>query len=510
MQNNYLNYLNNLTETINSLIKTYENNEYITKRLYYYIQEYIPTQLKLESQLHNERNIRKEKLQRQTEKFIKRFMIVHPYYYCPRNELFIHYDGNHFIPYSEDNIQYQILNTITKEKELIPWKYKIKKQMIKEIKERNPLYSIPESNTIQFIIKLLCPSIFDSKEITKYFLTIIGDRIHNKNSEHIYIMSNTFKPLIMEIENLYYNMFGIYNLLQNIKFKHYNHSYPKCRLLYIKKNKLDIDYRISKYILDIFCVASHYSHRYSSADSYLERCNNVNLIEHVYFLKNKTEENIVDTFINKEICKCKDNEINVTNILFIWKKYIDKLNIPNIIFRDTLLEYLKNKLEYNKEKEVFCNVSSMELPIVSYFTQFFNTNIIIYNNEIESYEYEIEEIITLFKSYINKNINIKLLSFDLVLDIIQYFYPNVMIRDNRILMNIYTKLWDKQDILLKFYSSINNKTFPINLQEAYQLYLMSEQKLSLYMNKDCFYIISRKIFENKLDENNFFIIDENI
>lgn len=487
---------------IEKLYKKYENNDYALKRLNYYINEYIPTQILLEDKIQKERIIRKEQMNIKMDMFINRFMTIHPYYYCPRNELFIYYDNVHFNGYSEDDIQYQILSTITEEKELIPWKYKIKNQLLKIIKERNPLHAIPESETIQFVIQLLCPSIFPTKEITKYFLTILGDCIYGKNNEFIYIFSSSFKPLVMEIENLYYNMFGVYNLLYNIKFKYYNHTYSKCRVLYIKKEKVKIDYLISKYILDILCVSSHYSKRYSSSDKYIERCNNSNLINHVFFLKDNTEENIINTFIKQEINECNDNYMTISNMLFIWKKYLDKLNIPNIIFHENLIQSLKERLMFDNNKELFCNIASMELPIVSYFTIFFNNHIEILQ-DIHSYEYEIEEILLLFKAKNNKPI--KNISFELVLEIITYFYPNVLIKDNKLLLNVYTKLWDKDKTVFEFYNKIktSKNIFPNSLHEAYEMYLNSEQN-DIYMNKDCFYTISKKIYKN-IDHNNFFL-----
>ena len=56
---------------------------------------------------------------------------------------------------------------------------------------------------------------------------------------------------------------------------------------------------ISKYIIDILCVATHYSNRYGSADAYLKSCGDSKIANRVLYLTNKTSEQIVNTFIDE-------------------------------------------------------------------------------------------------------------------------------------------------------------------------------------------------------------------
>ena len=55
-------------------------------------------------------------------------------------------------------------------------------KFIRTIKARSPLTAIPESYTIQHTINLFIPNLFSSKYSAKYFLTLLGDNILNKNS----------------------------------------------------------------------------------------------------------------------------------------------------------------------------------------------------------------------------------------------------------------------------------------------------------------------------------------
>ena len=186
-----------LYSKIDSLLEKYKNNEYILSKLNNFIVNILPFTLESYNKNQIERENRKNKLIVEKDEFTERFLLKNLCSYCSHNELFILYDGLHFNGYSEDDIQHQILTTITNEKNLIDWKFKIKNNIIKKIKDITPLNTIPESATIQFVINSLCPSIFPSRNYTKYFLTIIGDCLLYKNTNKlIYITSSNLKELI--------------------------------------------------------------------------------------------------------------------------------------------------------------------------------------------------------------------------------------------------------------------------------------------------------------------------
>ena len=96
----------------------------------------------------------------------------------------------------------------------------------------------------------------------------------------------------------------LFNIFNNIKYKIHEHPLENCRLLYINENtnKIKIPEYFSKYIVDIICVASHYSKRYTSSDIFLNKCNEQILIDHSYYLHN-TFDTIVNNFIDKYIYK---------------------------------------------------------------------------------------------------------------------------------------------------------------------------------------------------------------
>lgn len=493
-----------LHDKIEYLLSKYSNNEYVLGKLNNYILNVLPNILEEAEQNNIQRIERKNKLIENSDIFVEKFLRVNKYFYCQRNELFIHYDNTHFIGYSEDDIQHQILTKITSEKTLMPWKHKMKQHIIKRIKERNPLNVIPETNTIQFVLKQIYPSIFSTRNSAKHFLTAIGDNIMNnirgqndvncgtksiiKSSKQIiYIVPPNLKELLREIEYLYYTYFGTSGLLNNFKYKYYEHEYAMCRFLSLNKqdNPHTLSHLLSKNIMDFFCVCKHYSKRYGSADCFVERINDNLLSNHVGFLKNKTPELLVSNFIDKSLHKCANCCIKTNSMIYVWKKHLQTQNIPNIIFYDTLLTIFKQLLEYDNETDSFKNITSIHLPFVSQFTLFWDTS---FQEDENAPELEIDEILYIIKKNHPKMYNN--LNYELVIELIHNLYPDVVIEDNKYIINVFCKAWDKKEEIKNFLYIIKENTYnhPKSIHDMYELYIgdTKKDKFEIKVSKRCF------------------------
>jgi hypothetical protein len=426
---------NTMQGNLDKMIEKYSNNEYVFGRLMHYMENLLPAALENAAELQKQREERRIQLSANRDEFTIRFLEKNQYFYSSQTELFLHYDGLHFVIHSEDDIQHQILSTISSEQCLREWKHKVNKNIIKRIKERSPLNAVPESATIQFVINTLCPSIFHSRNHVKYFLNMIGECMMTKRTNDIiYILNPAIKEIIREIGNQCYTYLGLANIFSNVKFKYYDHNYKACRLLAIDKSygrkKIDVPPLLSKYMLDFLCVAAHYATRYGSADQYLVNCNESRLVEHSLFLTKNTQESIVETFIDKSLTPCASSKIDVKNIIFLWKKFLDERSIPNIIFYDALKVLLKNKLKFDETNECFLGITSIHLPMVSHFLKFWDSTMTECNDENEL---DIEDICLHCKSLSNVNKNI---SVALMLDLIQHFYPDVVIENNKYILNM--------------------------------------------------------------------------
>ena len=122
----------NLHGLLDALIEKYKSNDYVYGRLVNYIENLLPTALENDTALQKQRKERRNQLSANRDEFTTRFLNKNSYYYSAQTELFLHYDGLHFVIHSEDDIQHQILTTISSERCLRDWKYKVNKNLIKQ------------------------------------------------------------------------------------------------------------------------------------------------------------------------------------------------------------------------------------------------------------------------------------------------------------------------------------------------------------------------------------------
>jgi hypothetical protein len=492
-------FLNNI---VNNVYDKYENNPVIFQKFVQHIEQ-LPEYFENTNTALIEREKRKNKLETGSDLFIQRFLQKHKYYYNSSAELFFEYNQNKFSIIKEDDIQYKILTSVNENKELIDWKHKIKVSILKQIKERDIFSCIPESETIQNVINVLWPVMFDSKDACKYFLTVLGDFVLKK-CNYIYFLNPKIRPFIKEINNLACMLFGCQNMFNYFKFKYYDHKFDNSRLIscqQLTNMESVINYFTKTNNIDIFCVAAHYSQRYENADHYLEnKCQDNKLKEYAFYLRNNTEASIIDEFCEKNIEPSDECSISWKNLQFLWKQFIESEKIPNVLFASNLKTLLIEKFDYDSEKDVFLDCTSQHLPVVSKFIKFWSENMETSNSDND--ELELDEICSLFSHYGKCNVNEKI-----ILDLIKHYYPEINIEDNKYIYQLTCKLWDKRkDIIdsLKKYKTlapqvdIYSEEIPIN--EIYQIYCGSKYK----------FIASKKYFEKFIkEESELFITEDN-
>ena len=544
-----------LVTIVKDLYGKYFDDDYIRGILVSHIKNTLPSILQQKCDIRIQREERRKTLEETADEFIREFINSSSYYYNQNIDLFFVYHNKTYKIINEDEIEHDIRTTITDQQntELSTWKYKIKNQIIKKIKESDLLTSIPESETIQRILNALTPFVFKNKDSAKYFLTIIGDILLKKNT-NTYFISTKAKQFINELAQESYNIFGTSNMMNHFKFKFYEHKYEECRLIDIVENVISFPFyshneglKIAGHngnglghslsssslsslgigtntcismsssgistpktptppsghnnstihstnviqkqsMLDLFCVAAHYSSRFGSADLFIEKvCKDCDVKEHAFYLKNKTDDDILSRFISSTTEPCKGSYITWKNMLYLWKIFIDEEKIPNIFFTNVLKKHLMKRLEYSLEvstvynsisnesvmggletggvtgageiseiaeyqenKEMFINITSKHLPLVGKFMSFWNQNITCNYSEIEL---EIDELSTLFLNHGNiyhgNQKNTQTVTDQTILGFIRHFLPDICIEDNKYLMNIGCKLWDKKhDILV--------------------------------------------------------------
>lgn len=531
-------------------------NEHILERIHSHIKHQLPVIIKNYNSSHIERETRKKSLELLSEEFIETFLNRTKYYYSHHSELYFSYNQVHYSIINEDEIHHRILTEITGQgakslgdaaSNLLTWKYKIKNRIIKNIQDRDILKSIPESNTIQHVIGQLYPVLFRTRDNAKYFLTVLGDVLLKKSAPLIYFIPASAKELIKDLGAECYSLFGINAFNNAFKFKYYEHNYNDCRNVNFQMANMkphsagagavagagvirSSDLQLS--IIDLFCVAAHYSQRYGSADEFLVRqCKTYEVRDHAWFFKTRTESIIIDEFMKyaTEPSSSVDCGITWQNMLYLWKMYLSEFQIPSMVFNAVLKTRITDYLYGGGGSsgsgtetttapggslalDIFPNITSRHLPMVSKFMSFWTENCCVSDDEIEM---EIDELSTLFNEYIMNSataasaastVNI---TDSALLGMIRHFYPDVIIEDDKYLVNVGCKMWTKKaEIrsyleLFKVQCISNHLSIPQPLYNAYEYYCSkcyesTERRAASKRYFEKFFI---EEYTNYLDEN---------
>ena len=503
--------------SLKEIFKNYENNEYMLQRIHTHINNYLPNTLKNEQINHDKRVNRNHFLSNEQQIFIQVFLSKNQYYYLSSNGYFYEYDGKNYFIVKEDDITHKLLSSISKERVLLDWKHKTKINVIKLIRERSLLNSIPETDTIQNVLNFIYPSLFSSKTQAKYFLTIIGDNILKKNSHLIFFVSQNMKKLLGDLDSVSYLSIGNTNTTNNFVTKyHENNSYENYRLLKINENFSQELWKeqLKKLGLDLLCVACHYSKRYENSEKFLENKSDDDLKQFVLYLRSNNQEKIIEKFCESYLNKVDD--VNATiqwkNLHFIWKQFLSANSLPNMIYSNSLKNMLKELYYYDECNDCFTNLTSKYLPIESDFIKFWDKTILVADNSGENYnndneifdELEIDELCMLFKTWTQTNIHYeKLISNgnineENVMKILKHFFPNIEIVENKYVLNVSCHLWNKNAEIEKSFDYIkmqiksNHNLALISFDDAYNYYYK-------YCNNESNkLIVSKRYFEKFL------------
>ena len=500
------------SETIDTICEKYKNNEYILGRINTHINTILSTTIENELKTYEERIERHNTLTLEQTNFIQVFLSKNNYYYLHSNTTFYEYDGVHYKITKEDDILHSLLSAISKERVLLDWKHKTKINIMKQIKERNLLKSIPESDTIQNVLNILCPLIFSTKDEAKYFLTIYGCNILKKPSVNnlVFLVHPHTKKMLTDIDKFANYFIGVSNLSSNFMTKyHENHDYNVCRLLNsnINYNSSILLEHLKIFGLDLLCVAAHYSNRYESSDNYIDNKSYHNLRTYTYYLRDNKQDYIVNNFCNKYIEKCAPENgclIQWKNLHYVWKQFLSSMNFPNIIYSNNLKNILKMKYEYNEETDVFLNVTTKFLPFVSDFIKFWETTITHenINNDNLTFEYELDEICGLFKFWKGSSGN---MNEQEVIKILKHFFPTIEIIEDKYIIAVKCSLFDKTTDIkgsLEMLKKDNQEFLPksiISFEDLYTYYNNYYKTIEVDSNVPRF-IVSKRYFENYISK----------
>ena len=516
-------------KTIDNIYETYQHDPYMISKTNHYITRQLPFILENIKQNHISSQQRIDELSYEQEQFMYSFLNRNRYYYVASTEKYFIYDGIHYTETNEEHMLYIILTSIRHEQnpKLISWKDKTKVSLLKRIKETHLTQNIPESQTIQMVIDLLYPAVFQNKKECKYFLSILGDNILRKNQNLIHFMSPAMKPFLRYCNQESLSCFGT-QCMQTFKTKchdkHYEEDNKYCRLIRISENtKPDYFTTLIPYILDILCVACHYSIRYENSDLYIINfCNDMEITDYVFKLTYTSPEILIDKFSSEYLFvidyskTTEEDKMNWQNMLYLWKQFLHTNQLPLTLFQTLLkpiITQTKFPTYYKSDGDYFIGIGSSQWPMIQTFLRFWGETMIPDEQEMEL---EIEEITNLFR-YWGENIRTyKWEVFSLteyqILDVISYFFPEIEIDKRKYIYNYRSTLWDKSSDIqtaLTAYKDhlrenntllgVRNKT-PIIIS-IYDIYSFYCRFFSAKFTQQKLFLVSKSYFEKYLMEN---------
>jgi len=497
--------LNDSIDMIVELFDKYRDDPYMINKIHQYICNRLPRIFDTIKNTYDINQIHEEEKQNNQDNFIQNFLNNNTYLYHSPTATFYYYDNNHYQPYSEDDILHHVLSTLSKNRELSSWKKSTKIQIMCRIKQNALLKSIPNSETIQEVLESLKP-LFSSKTETKYFLTILGDTVLKKNTGIFHFIRPKIKQFLMDLDSLSLKTLNLH-CTTTFKSKYYDHDYSACRFVPIIEsivNEVNLGGCIN--IIDMICVAAHYSIRYESADRFIEKVNtDQSLLNYSFFIKDRSPLLIVQQFIQEYIqvlptvqnlkppTNTEIHTINWKNMFYLWKHFLDEHRVPTIIFQQNFKQLLIDELSdnYDMGTDQFHKVYSTFIPTIQKFLEFWNETIEIVDKDDQD-TYEIEEIVNLYKRW-NPQSN---LQDSVCLDLITYFFPGIEITENKYLGSIQCSLWIKSEEIQKIISEFisNNPDKKTTIYHLYEYYCKIQRSSS-----DNPLIVSKKYFEKYIE-----------
>lgn len=429
------------------------------------------------------------------------FIRNHSIYYNKTSQLYYNYIGGNFVSMNEDNILYLVLEYISNNSVSIDTitKVSLKNKIMKQIKDNNIYESIPDSETIQETLTLLNETFFSKKAYSKCFLITIGRIILQKKIDNNFLIFTrvNMKHFLSEMNKHISIYFCNTNLFNFFKFKYtQDHLQNKVKNIMIPTTKINsnnIKFTEQNYI-NMIVVATYYYNRYNTINNYFTSENvSTEVLENINYL-NTDKSVIIKNFIEQHIIKEDKQEIQQKQLIFLWKKFTYEKDIFVTSFtsyNDFIFELFQHlNVEFCKENNnnVLSGYYSFDLPYVDDFKKFWNSNFTYSETETS---FELNEILFLYNKHSKlkkNNINETLIKL-----IIQCFYPNYEITDNKIVNNIKCSLWDKEEEIKLFIKSYNINTED-NINIIYKKYLStskSEYRISKiylqnYINKSVF------------------------
>lgn len=414
-----MNYSEKIKEKLNDLLQhtSYQENQQIYLQLCNY---------------ENATNI---------QSIIQTFFLEHTLYYIQTSDLYVYYNQHQYTVLTENDILHLMYTNLNIYPMHTYLKQQIKHKIHKKIKENSIYNNIPDSVTLQEVISFLHPLLFTTKNGSKYFMTVLGDVIMKKSTFY-YFLDPSMKPFIQKLQKII-SLYFCSNQLANFKFKFCEHDPNVSRLIKTTPVNFNYIHCSETFYVNLICCSIHYSNRFKHSDEFLEDMTNQSLRQDVLWIKETKKEDMLQEFINTYFHP-SDSTIHEKDMLFLWKNFLKEKNSIHLLNK-TIHEDLSRLTTYHPP--YFLNLTSMRLPYVKKFNCFWTKY--MYEDKGEKF-LELTEIVSLF---VERNPKFHGINEQKIKQILQYYYPDLIILENRYVNHIGCLLWNKKEDLIKFFET---------------------------------------------------------
>lgn len=405
----------------------------------------------------------------------------HSIYYNKTSQIYYNYDGTDYILLNDDSILHLVLEYITTNTQIdTSHKNTLKNKLVKQIKDNNIYEVIPDSETIQKILGYLNHTLFANKSYSKIFLILIGSIIVKKKTENknLIFTKPNLKSFLFEMNQAISIYFCNTNLFNYFKFKytqdHENSGITKyvlpCNNINCKIMKTDNQLYVNMAIVGIY-----YFNRYKSIEEYLDTEKiPTSIISSILYFKEQDKDNTISRFTNTYIIKESDQYITQKELIFLWKRFIyDNELFVNIFpnYNDFLLNlfsHLKVDFEVCSNNNILNGFYSLESPYLECFRLFWSDN---FKHCTDESDLELTEILFIYNKFskVRKNF----LSETMINIIIQCFFPEIEVVENKKIHHLKCSLWDKKKEIDTFLKTSGSSTSD-NINNMYKKYISTK------------------------------------
>jgi hypothetical protein len=171
----------------------------------------------------------------------------------------------------------------------------------------------------------------------------------------------------------------------------------------------------------------------------------------VFYLCDITPDGLIETFVShylqlSTVSEGSESVSQITwkNMHYLWRHFLESKNLPVVIFQQKFKEQLIAKLgsHYSEETDSFSGMFSKYLPSIQLFLSFWGET--MHYDESED-DFEVEDVVHLFRKWCDeKDEDFINLNDKQIIDIITYYFPELVVERDKYISNIRCSLWDKQ------------------------------------------------------------------